>query len=300
MSAEAAELRDFLRRNLAKECAESFGVGDGPWVDRAVGNWFDDSRNYDRRWHVIGARRGNPGRVLDVAAGCGTFMLYGLRAGYDVTGIEPEPWKREFYTRKIALNGDCGSFTRRMVAAVGEQLPFADESFDLVTTFQTLEHVADVDACLAEMVRVLRPGGVLYARAPDYNCLFEPHYRLPLVANLSRCSAERFLRWCNRPVAGLRTLNWTTERGTVAALRRLPWELGIERTRDFFIERRRREIHGRLPAWLGAIGAARVLNEAHQLRRQVVSWLGAFRQERVIDLWITKRSGIKEGRRCAA
>src|SRR5205085_8518363 len=129
--------------------------------------WFDDARNYDRRWHVIEARRPKVGRVLDVAAGCGTFMLYGLRCGHDVTGIEPASWKRTYYERKVVLSGYPRAFAGRMVAAVGESLPFEDQSFDLVSTFQTLEHVADVNRCLAEMVRVLRPGGVLYLRAPD-------------------------------------------------------------------------------------------------------------------------------------
>ena len=104
-----------------------------------------------------------------------------------------------------------------MIAAVGESLPFADESFDVVTTFQTLEHVADVDRCIAEMVRVLRPGGVLYLRAPDYNCFFEPHYRVPMWPKMPRAWAAPYLRWLGKPVDGLSTLNWTTERDTIAS-----------------------------------------------------------------------------------
>src|SRR5438270_7132342 len=100
-----AELKAFMHQKLREECAQLFGLPDGAWIERAVENWFDDSANYDRRWRVIAARRPNVGRVLDVAAGCGTFMLFGLRQGRDVTGIEPENWKRTYFQRKIELSG---------------------------------------------------------------------------------------------------------------------------------------------------------------------------------------------------
>ncbi len=299
------QLRAFMHERLRDDCARLFGLPDGPWIERAVENWFDESRNYDRRWGVIEARRPGVGRVLDVAAGCGTFMLHGLRRGYDVSGIEPEEWKRTYYQRKIELCGYPAGYVRRMVAAYGEALPFEDESFDVVTTFQTLEHVADVRQCIAEMARVLRPGGVLYLRAPDYNCFFEPHYRLPFLPTMRRDWAERYLRWLGRPVEGLRSLNWTTERETVASLRRLPYALSIERTRDFSIEQRRRAVEAELPPELRGKGVAGLLNAAHQLRRQAGGWLRCFGQERVIDLWVTKSAaegcgGGDTGLRCAA
>lgn len=280
------ELKAFMHDNLRREWAELFGLPDGPWIARAVANWFDDSRNYDRRWNSIQLRRPRVGRILDMAAGCGTFMLYGLRRGYDVTGVEPEAWKRIYYARKTELSGDPSWFQDRMIGAVGESLPFDDQSFDFVTTFQTLEHVADVPRCLAEMVRVLRPGGVLYLRAPDYRCFFEPHYRLPFLPKMRRDWAERYLRSMGRPVAGLRTLNWTTERGIVDELQRLPICLRIERNREFFIERKRQQIEARLPTFLRP--TARVLNAIFQFNRRAAGWIKVGRQERVIDLWITR------------
>jgi SAM-dependent methyltransferase len=286
---DLASLRAFLHSNFRRESADMFGLPDGPWVARAVNNWFDESTNYDRRWNAIRLLRPRVGRILDMAAGCGTFLLHGLLADHDVVGVEPEPWKRQYYARKVIAAAYPRSFRDRMLGAAGESLPFADHSFDLVTTFQTLEHVADVDRCLAEMVRVLRPGGVLYLRAPDYNCFFEPHYRLPFLPTMRRDWAERYLRLRGRPLAGLRSLNWTTERGIIASLRRLPADLRILRTRDFFIERRRQEYERNLQPFWRRAGAARVLNEAHQLKRRAAEWLRCLQQERVIDLWIIKR-----------
>ena len=275
-----------MHDNLCREWSELFGLPDGPWIARAVNNWFDDTTNYDRRWNSIRLRRPEVGRVLDMAAGCGTFMLHGLRNGYDVTGVEPEAWKRTYYERKVALSGYPAHFTGRMIGSVGEALPFEDESFDLVTTFQTLEHVADVGRCIAEMVRVLRLGGVLYLRAPDYRCFFEPHYRLPFLPTMRRDWAERYLRLLGRPVAGLHTLNWTTERGVIEELGKLAVPLLIERNRSFFIERKRLQIEASLPKLLRP--AATALNALFQFKRRAGGWVKVGRQERVIDLWITK------------
>jgi ubiquinone/menaquinone biosynthesis C-methylase UbiE len=282
------ELRAILRACFLRESHDLYGLEDGPWIDRATQNWFDDSTNYDRRWRVIDARRPGAGRILDMASGCGTFLLYGLNRGRDVFGIEPEPWKRRYFRKKVELSGYSAAYLSRLVPAVGERLPFADASFDLVTTFQTLEHVADVGSCISEMLRVLRPGGVLYLRAPDYNCFFEPHYRLPFLPRMHRPLAEWYLGRMERPLAGLRTLNWTTERSIIKLLRNQPGRLQIECNRYFFIEQRRREVEGTLSPLLRRLGTARLLNETHQLKRKLGAWMKVGRQERVIDLWITK------------
>jgi SAM-dependent methyltransferase len=288
-----AELKNFLYENIRREDREWFGLTDEAWSRRAAENYFDDARNYDRRWHVIEARRPGVGRILDMAAGCGTFMLHGLNRGYDVFGVEPEGWKREYYARKIESSGYPRSHLGRMIAGVGEALPFADGSFDLVTTFQTLEHVADVVQCVGELLRVVQPGGVLYLRAPDYRCFFEPHYRLPFLPKMNRWLAERYLRLLGRPLAGLAMLKWTTERDLMTMLQR---DLGnpiVERNKYFFIEQRRREIEAKLPRFLRVTGLARLLNEWHQFKRKFSTWMKVGRQERVIDLWITKRGVVR-------
>ncbi|MCU1485133.1 MAG: SAM-dependent methyltransferase [Actinomycetia bacterium] len=53
-----------------------------------------------------------------------------------------------------------------VVGCTGERLPFADESFDTVLMVFSLEHIPDKDAALAEVRRVLRPGGRLVATVP--------------------------------------------------------------------------------------------------------------------------------------
>ena len=282
------ELRAFLREKIRRECLEWYGVENAAWVERATSNWFNDHENYDRRWGNLLARRPNPGRVLDMAAGCGTFLLYGLNRGQDVWGIEPEAWKLDYYRWKIKLSGYPREFLGRMTRAVGENLPFADESFDTITTYQTLEHVVDVRACIGEILRVLRPGGVLYLKAPDYRCFYEPHYRLPFLPRMKHEWAERYLNLLGRPTTGLRQLTWTSEHEIIQSLRQQPHRLHIERNRYFFIEQRRQQVERQLPAMLRGIGMGRVLNELHQARRQIATAARVGRQERLIDLWIRK------------
>ncbi|NIU60939.1 MAG: methyltransferase domain-containing protein, partial [Pseudomonas stutzeri] len=54
-----------------------------------------------------------------------------------------------------------------VVQAPGERLPFPDATFDVVFSHEVLEHVADDRACVAEMVRVTRPGGRIVVFVPN-------------------------------------------------------------------------------------------------------------------------------------
>jgi len=56
----------------------------------------------------------------------------------------------------------------------GGALPFADASFDLVTSFQVIEHVVDVEPYLAEICRVLRPGGTAIFTTPNREIRLDP------------------------------------------------------------------------------------------------------------------------------
>jgi SAM-dependent methyltransferase len=106
--------------------------------------------------------------ALDVGAGVGhwaTLLLPLLALEATVIGIERDPrWITKAQERAAGLGiGDrC-----RYVEGVAESLPYDDETFDLVTCQTVLIHVADVSLVIGEMVRVLRPGGLLLVAEPN-------------------------------------------------------------------------------------------------------------------------------------
>ena len=96
------------------------------------------------------------GRALDVGCGAG-FIAEELAAmGFAVTGIDPS---------RVAIEAARAHARQRRLGieylvGVGEELPFADAAFDLVSCCDVLEHVRDLDRVIAETARVLRPGGL--------------------------------------------------------------------------------------------------------------------------------------------
>ncbi|MCC7363773.1 MAG: methyltransferase domain-containing protein [Dehalococcoidia bacterium] len=97
------------------------------------------------------------GRVLEIGFGLGTNWEY-LPEDVEYTGIEPDPYMLERARAHAATLGR----PMQLVDARAESLPFPDASFDAVFTTLTFCTVEDVPAALAEVRRVLRPGGELH------------------------------------------------------------------------------------------------------------------------------------------
>jgi demethylmenaquinone methyltransferase/2-methoxy-6-polyprenyl-1,4-benzoquinol methylase len=125
----------------------------GPTYDR-VGAVL--SFGQDPRWRRLLVARlpRDGGHVLDVATGTGLVAAALLRRGFRVTGLDQSP---EMLARARARFDD----RVELVEASAEALPFADASFDHVTFTYLLRYVDDPAATLAELGRVVRPGGCL-------------------------------------------------------------------------------------------------------------------------------------------
>jgi SAM-dependent methyltransferase len=94
-------------------------------------------------------------RVLDVGCGPGGYLA-ALDRGLRAVGVDLSPgMAREATAHAPALVGDAAS------------LPFADATFDRVLAPHMLYHCPDIDAAVADLRRVLRPGGVLVAITND-------------------------------------------------------------------------------------------------------------------------------------
>jgi len=125
----------------------------GPTYDR-VGAIL--SLGQDPRWRrfLVGRLPEDGGEVLDVATGTGLVAAELVRCGFRVTGVDQSPGMLDVARRRF---GDRVP----LVEASAEALPFADASFDHLTFTYLLRYVEDPGATIAELARVVRPGGVI-------------------------------------------------------------------------------------------------------------------------------------------
>jgi len=115
---------------------------------------------------LLKGRFDNCHKILDAGCGGGRNIIYFLKNGFNVHGIDPNPDSiaavREL-AKTIAPNTPKGNFK----ISAAEELPFGDAAFDLVISSAVL-HFANnephFDAMLRSMWRVLKPGGYFFAR----------------------------------------------------------------------------------------------------------------------------------------
>ncbi|MCY7394957.1 MAG: class I SAM-dependent methyltransferase [Nocardioides sp.] len=144
-------------------------------------------------------------RVLDVPCG-GGVALRGLRAGQglDYVAVDIAPTMLARAAAAAVRLGVEDQVTTRVADVAA--LPFDDESFDLVVSFTGLHCFADPAQAVIEMVRVLRPGGVVTGSAifNDTGLRFEPMRRGGRLANLlgPGCRVDDVRRWLTRQGMG--------------------------------------------------------------------------------------------------
>lgn len=109
---------------------------------------------------LLSALRG--GESLDVGAGRGISSYALAREGWRVTALEPDS-SDVVGAGAIRALAAGGNLPIQVVQEWGEDLPFDDESFDLVFCRQVLHHAVDLPRFCQEIARVLKPGGTLVA-----------------------------------------------------------------------------------------------------------------------------------------
>lgn len=80
------------------------------------------------------------------------------------------------------------------LCADGERLPLPDESADVIVFNHIYEHVVDPFKVMADMRRVLKPGGMMYLGLGNKLGIVEPHYKLPFLSYLPPSLADRYVK----------------------------------------------------------------------------------------------------------
>lgn len=106
-------------------------------------------------------------QALDIGCGTGGNLSVLSRFSKTVIGLDTSPQALDYCRRR-------GWNTVALIQKDG-LLPFADETTDLVTLFDILEHVADERPLLGEILRVLRPDGLLIITVPAFQFLWSEH-----------------------------------------------------------------------------------------------------------------------------
>lgn len=94
-------------------------------------------------------------KYLDVGCGNGAAPIYlAQKYGLKVTGVDVDPDQI-----RLAETQSQGLRHARFLTVDGRQLPFEPEEFDLVATNKVMHHIPHWQEAVAEMIRVLKPGG---------------------------------------------------------------------------------------------------------------------------------------------
>jgi len=164
------------------------------------------ARGYDRTnavlsvgnaalWRVATVRAVDPKpgeRILDIAAGTGTSSVALAKTGADVIALD--------FSQGMVEEGRRRNPNLQFVQGDAEKLPFGDAEFDAVTISFGLRNVQQPEVAIAEMLRVLKPGGRVviceFSRPPlgvlraGYHAYLR--YVMPLIAGAASSNPEAY------------------------------------------------------------------------------------------------------------
>lgn len=167
---------------------------------------IDDYPQRHARELALLARSAAHGRLLDVGCATGSFLRAVQTVGFtDVSGIDIAGPSIEA-ARRLGLRAVAGDFEKGV---------FEPASLDIVTMWNTLEHLPAPQAFVNEAFRVLRPGGTILVSVPNYGSL----------SVLLLGKRYRYI--------GLAHLNYFSVRTLTALLSRTGFEVGYTETRSF-------------------------------------------------------------------
>ena len=151
--------------------------------------------------------------ILELGSGIGMLVTVACAVGLTIQGSEPSAnsYDQQITATQCLLRSN-GLSENLVVGTDGQRLPWPNNSFDIVLSFQVLEHVSDPAVFLREATRVLKPGGFLYIEMPNYLSFTEGHFGIfwcPLLV-FSKRAARIWVKLFKRNPAFLDEITFVT------------------------------------------------------------------------------------------
>ncbi len=147
---------------------QSYFINEGAGKDASgYTNYFTQftsalANEYFQILHTAAPATGGKVSLLDIGCGPGNLLSIANDRGWSATGLEISHWAVET-GRKSGLT---------IIENSLEDARFPDASFDVISMFDVLEHLSEPKGYIAEIFRILRPGGVVVAETPNINGFF--------------------------------------------------------------------------------------------------------------------------------
>ncbi|MBS7230477.1 class I SAM-dependent methyltransferase [Flavobacterium psychroterrae] len=113
--------------------------------------------------NLINGEQSKKGRILDIGAGTGDFLLTAKNNGWETVGVEPSE-----RAKNIAI--------QKGISFVNEIGDLGNNSFDVITMWHVLEHVPNLELQIQELKRLLKPTGTLIVAVPNFKSYDAKHY----------------------------------------------------------------------------------------------------------------------------
>jgi SAM-dependent methyltransferase len=150
-------------------------------------------------WQQIQPLLGGQKKILDIGSGYGAFVLTARQNGYDAIGLELAEFDNQCARVRLVQIEPNADASKIFVLGSALALPFPDESFDIVTFWNVIEHVPDYNKALSEAARVLKKGGHIVIEAPNYASFRkEAHYHVPWLPFFPKSLASLYLKALGR------------------------------------------------------------------------------------------------------
>ncbi|AWK03619.1 methyltransferase [Flavobacterium crocinum] len=113
--------------------------------------------------NLINSEQPQKGKLLDIGAGTGDFLLTAKNNGWETIGVEPSERAKNIAKQKG-------------ISFVEEISSLENNSLDVITMWHVLEHVPDLEHQIQELKRLLKPTGILIVAVPNYKSFDANHY----------------------------------------------------------------------------------------------------------------------------